>query len=558
MGVKYSASESSQLMEAMANNIRVANEVTDRLSQGCDHLIATLDSGELMGAAYTAGKGLFSEIIIPAIKKLQAAVDDIQSELNSYREADAQVSGYGDLDLDRMKETRALRAVQLSQIKEQIKEKDSFWTQLGSVVSGQTAKHISERSALSRMSGTLESSIRTLDEKIEKLEFFVDQVSQYFSDSLEVLRLAIQGATQLSQVLVDSDGNYSVDDLDMSWVEKIKKVNIKNMKYDSSDEGKKLHKNYQEALDKLRRGDKLSEKENQYLEAYAKRYPDIELPSIVRERIESRKANKHIIDERNKKIEEIKKSNKSVTEKSEEIVKAYEDYLYNYGDNKKAFEEYAKARDEIKKKMESDGQEFKWEPREDGSPIQKEAYKIETKLANELSKSEVNMGETLQSMGDDVIEVAQKEPPVLAAIGFTLGSVPIVGIPAAPLVGTAPYQKQFYDLVQTGQPLDLKTRAYNDSNSYSLWARNWGGKYHDDYAGNYLYGYVGQGYLPVGTGSVRTDYLKLAAGVAQGISDKDFWKRKYWKNVSNGNWGDNPGDAQMIQDGADAYENREK
>ena len=58
MGVKYSASESSQLMEAMANNIQVANEVTDRLSQGCDHLIATLDSGELMGAAYTAGKGL--------------------------------------------------------------------------------------------------------------------------------------------------------------------------------------------------------------------------------------------------------------------------------------------------------------------------------------------------------------------------------------------------------------------------------------------------------------------------------------------------------------------
>ena len=234
MGVKYSASESSQLMEAMSSNIQVANEVTDRLSQGCDHLIATLDSGELMGAAYTAGKGLFSEIIIPAIKKLQAAVDDIQTELNSYREADAQVSGFGDLDLDRMKETRALRAVQLSQIKEQIKEKDSFWNQLGAVVSGQTAKHISERSALSRMSGMLESSIRTLDEKIEKLEFFVDQVSQYFSDSLEVLRLAIQGASQLSQVLVDSDGNYSVDGLDMSWVEKMKEQKIETHKLDKN------------------------------------------------------------------------------------------------------------------------------------------------------------------------------------------------------------------------------------------------------------------------------------------------------------------------------------
>ncbi|EGF07569.1 hypothetical protein HMPREF9394_1102 [Streptococcus sanguinis SK1057] len=109
MGVKYSASESSQLMEVMANNIQVANEVTDRLTQGCDHLIATLDSGELMGAAYTAGKGLFSEIIIPAIKKLQEAVDDIQTELNSYRTADAQVAEYGNLDLDQLKKTKELR-----------------------------------------------------------------------------------------------------------------------------------------------------------------------------------------------------------------------------------------------------------------------------------------------------------------------------------------------------------------------------------------------------------------------------------------------------------------
>lgn len=65
-------------------NLLVANEVTDRLSSGCDHLISTLDSGELIGAAYTAGKGLFTDIILPSIKKLQAAVDDIQLELTSY------------------------------------------------------------------------------------------------------------------------------------------------------------------------------------------------------------------------------------------------------------------------------------------------------------------------------------------------------------------------------------------------------------------------------------------------------------------------------------------
>ncbi len=73
----------------MANNIQVANEVTDRLSlRDHDHLIATLGVWRTHGAAYTAGKGFFRSII-PAIKKLQAAVDDLPSGLNSYRIADA-------------------------------------------------------------------------------------------------------------------------------------------------------------------------------------------------------------------------------------------------------------------------------------------------------------------------------------------------------------------------------------------------------------------------------------------------------------------------------------
>ena len=102
MGIKYSSSESSSLIEAMNSNIEIANE-TDRLSSGSDHLISVLESGKLQGAAYTAGKNLFSEIIIPSIKKLQSAIDDIQTELTSYKNADAVISGFGELDLDDLK-----------------------------------------------------------------------------------------------------------------------------------------------------------------------------------------------------------------------------------------------------------------------------------------------------------------------------------------------------------------------------------------------------------------------------------------------------------------------
>ena len=226
MGVKYSAQESQELIQAMTNNLQVANEVTDRLSSGCDHLIFSLDSGELTGAAYTAGKGLFTEIIIPSIKKLQAAIDDIQLELTSYKNADAQVSGYGDLDLDQLKELKKLREEQLAIVEAQIQARENWLNQIKDFFSLNWGKAFSEKTVLYNTKSQIESGIQDLDDKIEKLEFFVSEVSQYFSDSLEVLSLAIQGATQLSKIIVDSDGNYYADGLEMSWVQKMKDVKI--------------------------------------------------------------------------------------------------------------------------------------------------------------------------------------------------------------------------------------------------------------------------------------------------------------------------------------------
>lgn len=226
MGVRYSAQESQELIQAMTNNLQVANEVTDRLSSGCDHLISSLDSGELMGAAYTAGKGLFTDIILPSIKKLQAAVDDIQEELTSYKHADAQISEYGDLDLEQLKELKKVREEQLAIVEAQIQVREAILSQVKDLLSMNWAQAFSDRAVLYNAKSQIESGIQDLDDKIEKLEFFVSQVSQYFSDSLEVLGLASQGATQLSKVIVDSDGNYYADGLDLSWVQKMKDVKI--------------------------------------------------------------------------------------------------------------------------------------------------------------------------------------------------------------------------------------------------------------------------------------------------------------------------------------------
>ena len=161
-------------------------------------------------------------------------MDDIQTELNSYRIADAQVAEYGNLDLDQLKKTKELREKQLASIKKAIEVKESFLERMKSVATFNIVSHMESLVILSSAESQIESQIKELEEKIEKLEFFVTQVSQYFSDSLEVLRLAIQGATQLSEIIVDSDGNYYADGVDMNWVKKMKEQKIETHQLDKN------------------------------------------------------------------------------------------------------------------------------------------------------------------------------------------------------------------------------------------------------------------------------------------------------------------------------------
>lgn len=222
--MKYSSAESSALIDALTNNIEIANEITERLSSGCEYLVSSLDSGKLQGAAYTAGKGLFTDIIIPAITKIKEAVDDIQIELNSYKTANEPVSQYGNLDLEELKALKKSKEDMLTVVNEQIAEHESFFNYLKKLFNSDAYSETSRK--LTESKNNLESEIQSVTKKIDTLELFVSQVASFFSDSLTVLKLAIQGASQLSQVVVDANGNYYTDGLDMSWVDELKAQKI--------------------------------------------------------------------------------------------------------------------------------------------------------------------------------------------------------------------------------------------------------------------------------------------------------------------------------------------
>ncbi|MBP2098580.1 polymorphic toxin type 44 domain-containing protein [Enterococcus rivorum] len=214
-----------------------------------------------------------------------------------------------------------------------------------------------------------------------------------------------------------------------------------------------------------------------------------------------------------KQITAILNSSDSDAVKTAKIVKAYEDYLYKL--NKNAFDEYNNAR----KKYGDDW--FSIDPK-----MKDIIDDIEQRLSNYLIQSGIDIKAIVRDMGNDILKANRTKD------------------------GMSPLDYLYFaSIVDTGAPLDLKTRAYSEDYDFSIWARNWTGDMSGDYLGNYLFGYFGQGFL-LFDGSL----LKLSAGAAQAWSDKDI--AKWLKNMNEGNFGDNPNDAQYIEDGIKDYKNR--
>ena len=218
MGVRFSAADSSNLISAMRNNITTANLIIGRLDSGSQHLVAQLDAGVLQGAAFTAGRGLFAELILPGIAKLHDAVGDVQAELASYEHAHSVLATYGTLDHDDLRQALQEAKERLRLIEEQIQRNNDFFTQLQAVLTGDVEKLVSQNQALEQIKEQIEHDISDYSIKIDKLEWFVADVSKYFSDSLEVMRLATQAAIELNKVAVEADGTYYTNGVDLALI----------------------------------------------------------------------------------------------------------------------------------------------------------------------------------------------------------------------------------------------------------------------------------------------------------------------------------------------------
>jgi len=195
-------------------------------------------------------------------------------------------------------------------------------------------------------------------------------------------------------------------------------------------------------------------------------------------------------------VQEIKDDKSlSPTEKADKIARVSEDSLYSLA--KPVFDEYDKVR-------------------LNPSSTEQQIKDAEDRLAKILRGLDIDIKAVVRSLGDDPIAISDK------------------------------HVLEFVDMVNTGKPLDLKLRIFHESANdeslnYSIWSRGWNNE-KPDYLDNYLFGYYGQGAF-----MLKNNSLKYGAGIAQGfIADKDI--PKWIENIKNGNYGDNDGDAKMIQE----------
>lgn len=221
MGLIYISSESSSFMSALKSNLSSSKETVRKLKSGSQKVVSAVDGHQLSGAAYTAGKELFSELIIPTITRTTNAIEQIEQELQKYQNADRIVANEGELNEDKLNQqlatTKAMKFsvdATASFVKLQARS-NPIATVLNTLLNVQRN--------LDKMSDSFQQDIDHIQKQLRKLYDFNGQTSNLFNNSLTELKIAMQSVVVLNNTVVKDDGSYLLPDgIDKSWFNYLK------------------------------------------------------------------------------------------------------------------------------------------------------------------------------------------------------------------------------------------------------------------------------------------------------------------------------------------------
>ena len=209
MGLIYNPSESQGLVSALNANIRTATEMIDNLNSASKHLIDALNEKTLSGAAYTAGKGMFSQLILPTISKASQSLEHLKSEAQQY-EGFASSAGSELLDEDKLNEQLQALQSQQAALTSQI----SFYNQQATLHpenSDLNTSYADFSKQLSSYMGTTAGDIQKVQDKLKKLHEFDTNVSSLFISSKADFEAILQGISLIGDVTFTKDGKFSID-----------------------------------------------------------------------------------------------------------------------------------------------------------------------------------------------------------------------------------------------------------------------------------------------------------------------------------------------------------
>lgn len=214
MGLRYLSSDSSGMKNNLKKSLQQGQEVINDLKSGSQHLISAIDGHTLSGAAYTAGKGLFTDLIIPAIDKVSKALDNIQSDLTKYESLEAIVSGESLLDEDRLLVERKIKSVMRDAANnraENFKQVAKTVEKIPVLDTG-TEMFNSLSKQMVSVAKSFQDEIDKIDKKLIKLYKFSTGIQSLFQNSLSNLNSAMQTVVSINSAVVDSkNGNYTVN-----------------------------------------------------------------------------------------------------------------------------------------------------------------------------------------------------------------------------------------------------------------------------------------------------------------------------------------------------------
>ncbi|EPI20474.1 T7SS effector LXG polymorphic toxin [Enterococcus faecium] len=213
MGLIYHPNESQELVANFQANIATCEQILNHLKTGNTHLVNALNSNQLSGVAFTAGKGMFTQLVMPTVEKADTAIQEMKQKLQQYIHYTG-VAGGEILDEDKLtQQLQELRAQQYT-LTNQIRLYQNQ-ALLNDIPELSTMYH-THANELTNFMNVVQDDIRKVEDKLRRLHELDMKIAPLFNGLIDKFHQISTVINALGSGSFDSSGKFTVNEKDKS------------------------------------------------------------------------------------------------------------------------------------------------------------------------------------------------------------------------------------------------------------------------------------------------------------------------------------------------------